>query len=90
MISKKYESLLPPDLLQLRQNDRPSFWQVFISPSMLSRACRPLRLTVPPEIFRLMTNPRRSRSEAFVFSGVSGRSKTRSSSALRRFSRTSS
>lgn len=64
--------------------------QVFISPSMLSRACRPSRLTVPPEIFRLMTNPRRSLSEAFVFSGVSGRSKTRNSSALRRFSRNSS
>ncbi|SCX34609.1 hypothetical protein DSM25559_4517 [Agrobacterium rosae] len=50
---------------------------------MLSRASRPLRLTVPPEIFRLMTKPRRSLSDALVCSGVSGRSRTRSSSALR-------
>src|SRR5215510_1918405 len=52
--------------------------QVFASPSMISRASRPLRLTVPPEIFLLVTKARISFSEALVLSGISGRSRTRS------------
>lgn len=53
-----------------RQNDGPSFRQVFISPSMVSRATRPSPLIVSPEIFRLVTKLRRSFSEALVCSGI--------------------
>ena len=46
---------------------------------MTSRASRPFSLTVPPEIFRFVTKARMSFSEALVWSGISGRSRTRSS-----------
>ena len=42
---------------------------------MISRASRPLSLTVPPEIFRLVTKARMSFSEALVLRGISGRSR---------------
>ena len=45
----------------------PSFWQVFINPSMTSRAWRPSALMVPAEIRRLVTQARRSFSEALVW-----------------------
>src|SRR6266478_4760746 len=51
---------------------------VLASPSMMSRASRPLSLMVPPEIFRLVTKARMSFSEALVLRGISGRSRTRS------------
>src|SRR6516225_6745871 len=50
---------------------------VLPSPSMMSRASRPLSLTVPPEIFRFVTKVRMSFSEALVLRGISGRSRTR-------------
>jgi len=49
---------------------------------MTSRALRPFSLTVPPEIFRLVTTARMSFSEALVLRGISGRSRTRRSSSL--------
>src|SRR5215471_1944730 len=42
---------------------------VLASPSMMSRASRPLSLTVPPEIFRFVTKVRMSFSEALVLRG---------------------
>ena len=43
----------------------------------------PASLTVPPEIFRLVTQERISFSEPLVWSGISGRSRTRRSSSFR-------
>src|SRR5271166_5297255 len=60
-----------------------SFLQVLARPSMASRAWRPLSLTVPPEILRLVTKARMAFSEALVLSGMSGRLSTRKSSCLR-------
>ncbi len=57
---------------------------------MMSRASRPLSLTVPPEIFRLVTKVRMSFSEPLVLRGISGRSRTRSKASLWRNSRLSS
>ena len=48
--------------------------QVLASPSMMSRAPRPLSLTVPPEIFLFVTKVRMSFSEELVLIGISGRS----------------
>lgn len=62
---------------------------VFINPSMTSRAMRPLRLMVPPEILRLVTMERTSFSDALVCSGMYGCSSTLSSSAFRRWRRKS-
>jgi len=45
----------------------------------MSRASRPMSLTVPPEIFLLVTKARMSFSDALVLSGISGRSRTRRS-----------
>src|SRR5215471_5940751 len=56
--------------------------QVLASPSMMSRASRPLWLMVPPEIFLFVTKARMSFSEALVLRGISGRSRTRSKSVL--------
>ena len=39
-------------------NDNFNFMQVLASPSMMSRASRPLSLTVPPEIFLFVTKAR--------------------------------
>jgi hypothetical protein len=64
--------------------------QVLASPSMMSRASRPLSLTVPPEIFLLVTKARMSFSEALALIGISGRSRTRRSPSLLRNSRPSS
>lgn len=48
----------------------PSFWLVFIA------AIRTLRLMVPPGTFRLVTQVRKSFSEALVCCGISGCSRT--------------
>src|SRR5258706_424248 len=45
---------------------------VLARPSMMSRASRPLLLTVPPEIFLFVTKARMSFSEVFVLRGISG------------------
>jgi hypothetical protein len=58
-----------------------SFWQVFISPTMTSRAMRPSTLMVPSEILRLVTKERMSFSDALVCNGIYGCSRTLSSSA---------
>ena len=63
--------------------------QVLASPSMMSRASRPLSLTVPPEIFLFVTKARMSFSEELVLIGISGRSRTRRSPSLLRNSRLS-
>jgi hypothetical protein len=39
-------------------NDNFNFMQVLARPSMMSRASRPLSLTVPPEIFLFVTKAR--------------------------------
>jgi len=62
--------------------------QVLASPSMMSRASRPLSLTVPPEIFLFVTKARMSFSEELVLI-ISGRSRTRRSPSLLRNSRLS-
>jgi hypothetical protein len=49
--------------------------QVLASPRMMSRASRPLSLTVPPEIFLFVTKARMSFSEELVLIGISGRSR---------------
>jgi hypothetical protein len=49
---------------------------------MASRAWRPLSLTVPPEIVRLVAKARMSLSEELVLSGMSGRPNTRMSGPL--------
>lgn len=53
-----------------------AFGKVFSSPSMTSRAMRPSRLMVPPEILRRVTKERISFSDALVCSGMSGCSRT--------------
>ena len=39
---------------EIMLQESPSFWQVFIRPSMMSLATRPSRPIVPHEIFRLL------------------------------------
>src|SRR4051794_25638609 len=64
------------------QKEMPSLAQVSSRPRKASRQSRPWSERVPPEILRLITCGRRSRSEPLVWSGTSGRSSTTSNSSL--------
>ena len=59
-----------------------SLEQVFSRLRKVSRARLPAAERVSPEILRLVTKLRTSFSEPLVCSGMSGRSRTRSSSSL--------
>jgi hypothetical protein len=66
----------------LSQKAMPSLAQVFAKLRKASRQSRLVSLRVPPLIFRLMMWQRMSFSDPLVWSGISGRSRTRRSSGV--------
>ena len=71
-------------------NEQSKLMQVSASPSMMSRASRPLSLTVPPEIFLFVTKARMSFSEELVLIEPYLRRSNAQSPSLLRNSRLSS